>query len=183
MSMEAMAALRILSVQRGEAVVVPTMSAARGWATVSTLPELDLPVSGAMGIASSVALALALAQPNRQIIVLNGDGSLLTNLGSVITMPVCGPRTWSTPSAENEVYVFSQQSCPYGLAHPEAYADLMNAQASGKFPPTVRGQQLLDAMLCAPPPPPTLPAPAVSANDRYSTANGVKTGHSGRAHR
>ena len=39
MSMQAMAALRILAMQRGEAVVVPTMSGARGWATVSTRPE------------------------------------------------------------------------------------------------------------------------------------------------
>jgi len=104
MSMEAMAALRILAMQRGEAVVVPTMSGARGWATVSTRPELDLPISGAMGKASSVALGLALAQPNRQVIVLDGDGSLLMNLGSVVTIAGMQPRNLVHAVCQNEVY-------------------------------------------------------------------------------
>jgi phosphonopyruvate decarboxylase len=99
-----MAALRILATQRGEAVVVPTMSGSRGWATVSTRPELDLPISGAMGKASSVALGLALAQPDRRIIVLDGDGSLLMNLGSVVTIAGMRPKNLVHAVCQNEVY-------------------------------------------------------------------------------
>ena len=47
---------------------------------------MDLPVSGAMGKASSIALGLCLAKPQRKIIVVDGDGSLLMNLGSLVTI-------------------------------------------------------------------------------------------------
>ncbi|HLQ34560.1 MAG TPA: thiamine pyrophosphate-dependent enzyme [Chloroflexota bacterium] len=38
-----------------------------------------------MGMASSIGLGLALARPDRRVIVLDGDGSLLMNLGSLAT--------------------------------------------------------------------------------------------------
>ena len=40
----------------------------------------------AMGLASSMGLGIALALPEQQVIVLDGDGSLLMNLGSLSTM-------------------------------------------------------------------------------------------------
>ena len=41
---------------------------------------------GSMGLASSIGLGLAIAQPQRRIVVLDGDGSLLMNLGSLATI-------------------------------------------------------------------------------------------------
>jgi len=41
---------------------------------------------GAMGMASSVGLGLAIAQPDTRVYVLDGDGSLLMNLGSLATI-------------------------------------------------------------------------------------------------
>jgi thiamine pyrophosphate-dependent acetolactate synthase large subunit-like protein len=41
---------------------------------------------GSMGLASSVGLGLAMAQPDRRVVVLDGDGSLLMNLGSLATI-------------------------------------------------------------------------------------------------
>jgi sulfopyruvate decarboxylase subunit beta len=40
----------------------------------------------AMGLASSMGLGIALAQPHRQVIVLDGDGSVLMNLGGLTTL-------------------------------------------------------------------------------------------------
>ena len=40
----------------------------------------------AMGLASSLGLGVALAQPWRQVIVFDGDGSLLMNLGGLTTL-------------------------------------------------------------------------------------------------
>lgn len=40
----------------------------------------------AMGLASSVGLGIALIQPQRRVVVLDGDGSLLMNLGSLTTL-------------------------------------------------------------------------------------------------
>ena len=41
---------------------------------------------GSMGLASSIGLGLALAQPDRRVFVIDGDGSLLMNLGSLATI-------------------------------------------------------------------------------------------------
>jgi sulfopyruvate decarboxylase subunit beta len=46
----------------------------------------------AMGLASSTGLGLALALPDQKIIVLDGDGSLLMNLGTLSTMARYAPR-------------------------------------------------------------------------------------------
>jgi thiamine pyrophosphate-dependent acetolactate synthase large subunit-like protein len=41
---------------------------------------------GSMGLASSIGLGLAVAQPDRRVYVVDGDGSLLMNLGSLATI-------------------------------------------------------------------------------------------------
>jgi len=46
---------------------------------------------GSMGLTSSVALGLALARPDRRVVALDGDGSLLMNLGSLATIAACAP--------------------------------------------------------------------------------------------
>jgi thiamine pyrophosphate-dependent acetolactate synthase large subunit-like protein len=46
---------------------------------------------GSMGMTSSIALGLALALPGRRVIALDGDGSLLMNLGSLATIGACAP--------------------------------------------------------------------------------------------
>jgi len=43
-----------------------------------------------MGMASSIALGLALARPDLRVLVLDGDGSILMNLGSLATEISCG---------------------------------------------------------------------------------------------
>ena len=81
-----MEATRAINRERGDAVVVGTMTPNRYWESVSDRPELDLPIFGAMGKASSVALGLALARPDRKVLVLDGDGALLMNLGTLVTI-------------------------------------------------------------------------------------------------
>ena len=41
---------------------------------------------GSMGLASSIGLGLAMARPDVPVVVLDGDGSLLMNLGSLATI-------------------------------------------------------------------------------------------------
>ena len=47
---------------------------------------------GSMGLASSVGLGLALARPDLRVVVLDGDGSLLMNLGSLATIGWTRPK-------------------------------------------------------------------------------------------
>ena len=81
-------------------VVVPVMSAIKGWARI---PEHFFWCT-AMGYGSSVALGLALAQPERKVIVLDGDGSLLMNLGSLVTIAGLQPRNLIHIVLENGLY-------------------------------------------------------------------------------
>lgn len=46
---------------------------------------------GSMGLATSIALGVALAQPDRRVFGLEGDGSLLMNLGSLATIASVAP--------------------------------------------------------------------------------------------
>ena len=52
---------------------------------------LNFYVWSAMGLASSVGLGLALAQPSRRVVVLDGDGSALMNLNGLATIGVRRP--------------------------------------------------------------------------------------------
>ena len=90
--------------QRDSAVVLTTMGSRGDWAQVSGVPQRDLPVSGAMGKASSVALGLALAQPNVNVILFDGDGSLLMNLGALIAIANKAPANLYHFVMENGVY-------------------------------------------------------------------------------
>lgn len=79
-------AIKAINKERNDAIVVGTMTPNRYWETVSDRQELDLPIFGAMGKASSVALGLALARPDKKVLVLDGDGCLLMNLGTLVTI-------------------------------------------------------------------------------------------------
>jgi thiamine pyrophosphate-dependent acetolactate synthase large subunit-like protein len=59
---------------------------------------------GSMGLASSIGLGLAMAQPARRVFVLDGDGSLLMNLGSLATMAWVRPPNLVLVVLDNESY-------------------------------------------------------------------------------
>lgn len=72
-------------------IVVSTYSSAFEWLALRPHP-LNYVAVGAMGLASSHALGLALALPQRRIVVLDGDGSLLMNLGTLVTIAAAAPK-------------------------------------------------------------------------------------------
>ena len=75
---------------RREDIVVTTMAAVRAWGRLSR-HELDFAsADSAMGHAADLALGLALAQPLRKVICLNGDGSMLMSLGTLATIVESG---------------------------------------------------------------------------------------------
>ena len=86
-----------LAPHRGDAVVIHTMMAIRYWNQVSRRPDLDIPISNGMSKAVSLGLGIALAQPQRKVIVLDGDGSLLMNLGALVTVAHMAPRNLYHP--------------------------------------------------------------------------------------
>lgn len=107
MSITNIDAVRIIEEHRGNAVIVTTMNSGNpgfGMPSVSRHDELDVNLIGAMGKASSLALGLALARPERKILVLDGDGSLLMNLGTLATISEKAPDNLYHFVFENGVY-------------------------------------------------------------------------------
>jgi sulfopyruvate decarboxylase subunit beta len=79
-------ALEVLAAHRGGHVVITTMSAVAIWPSLSD-SALDFDyLPSAMGQGPALGLGLALAQPARGVVVVNGDGCMLMNLGSLVTL-------------------------------------------------------------------------------------------------
>jgi thiamine pyrophosphate-dependent acetolactate synthase large subunit-like protein len=100
-------AVRLLEGKRNGAVVLATMNANNvvfGLPSVTNNEQLDFPISGCMGKASSVGLGLALARPERKVMVLDGDGSLLMNLGAMVTLSDKAPPNLIHFLFDNGVY-------------------------------------------------------------------------------
>jgi sulfopyruvate decarboxylase subunit beta len=96
--------MRVIDNLRGDAVVVPTMRASVGWAESSTNMKRDISISGAMGKTSSFALGFCLAQPDTKVIVFDGDGSLVMNLGTMVTIANQAPKNLYHFVMDNGVY-------------------------------------------------------------------------------
>ncbi len=84
-------------------IVVAAYSAAFDWIAIRPNP-LNYISSGAMGLTASHALGFALGMPDRRIIVLDGDGSLLMSLGSLVTIAEAAPRNLIHFVCENGTY-------------------------------------------------------------------------------
>src|SRR4030095_15852061 len=82
--------LKAIAAARGNAICVPTMTTSPAWRTLAP-DDLSIGCVGFMGGASSLGLGLALSVPDRRVVVFDGDGSLLMQLGSPATVPRAAP--------------------------------------------------------------------------------------------
>src|SRR5687768_11714162 len=100
---------------------------------------------GSMGLASSIGLGLALARPELRVFVVDGDGSLLMNLGSLATIGWTGPPNLVLIVWDNELYgtTGGQETATAHGADLEAAARAMGAPAAT----TVRTDKDFDAAI------------------------------------
>ena len=61
-------------------------------------------LAGAMGSATSMGLGLALARPERRVLVVTGDGELLMNVGTLATVAVMNPPNLAVVCIDNGRY-------------------------------------------------------------------------------
>ena len=78
--------LERMAAARQDEVVITTMSVVVPWERWSNHPLDFASANSAMGHAADFAYGLAMAQPQRRVITLNGDGSMLMCLGTLVTM-------------------------------------------------------------------------------------------------
>ena len=107
--------------------------------------DLNFPLWGAMGGAASIGLGIALAQPDRRVLVLTGDGEMLMGLGSLATIALQKPENLAVVVLDNERYGetgMQQTHTAFGVDLPAAAA-AVGILVTG----TVRDQGELDTAL------------------------------------
>jgi thiamine pyrophosphate-dependent acetolactate synthase large subunit-like protein len=104
-----------LAAQRTDEVVVTTMSVTRPWGRLSS-HDLDFAsADSAMGHTADLALGIALARPDRRVVCLNGDGSMLMSLGTLAVIVGTDARNLLLIVVENGSYeITGNQPIPGG---------------------------------------------------------------------
>ena len=109
--------LKIIAKHRTDEVVITTMGSVAAWGEISDHPLDFASVGSAMGHAADFALGIALARPDKKVLVLNGDGSMLMSLGTLATATGLArlPHNYYLFVCENSEYeVTGNQSIPGG---------------------------------------------------------------------
>lgn len=99
------AAVRRILEDRGTILTVSSLGGpSYDVAAVQVDFEQDFPLGGAMGSASMVGLGLAIARPERRVIVFAGDGEMLMSLGTLATIGAEKPANLAIVVIDNEHY-------------------------------------------------------------------------------
>ena len=93
-----------LLAERGDLLVVAGLGSPNWDATAAGDDPLTFPLWGAMGSAAMIGLGLALARPERRVLVLTGDGEQLMALGALATIAVQRPANLAVVVLDNERY-------------------------------------------------------------------------------
>jgi thiamine pyrophosphate-dependent acetolactate synthase large subunit-like protein len=124
---------RVLLEDRGDMAVIAGLGAPAWDITAVGDHPLNLPLWGGMGAAAMIGLGLALAQPNRKVLVITGDGEMLMGLGALATIAVKKPRNLSIVVQDNEHYGetgMQETATKYGV-------DLVAMAKGAGFPQTM----------------------------------------------
>jgi phosphonopyruvate decarboxylase len=140
-------ALEILKRHVSDEIVVAVYQTLFDWMEINPR-DLNYVATGAMGQASSHGLGLALAQPERAVLVFDGDGSLLMNLGSLVSIAGASVQNFHHFVFVNGTYEvngahplpgvgkidFAAMAAAAGYRHVASFSDLHEFESSvGEF--------------------------------------------------
>jgi thiamine pyrophosphate-dependent acetolactate synthase large subunit-like protein len=97
-------ALQVLLRARGDAALVTGLGSPTYDACAAGDSDRNFYLWGGMGGAAMLGLGLALAQPQRRVVVWTGDGEMLMGLGSLATIAVARPENLAIVVVDNEHY-------------------------------------------------------------------------------
>jgi sulfopyruvate decarboxylase subunit beta len=99
-------ALEILTeaCRRHGALSVATMQSVPVWHELAPDLPLHMDMLGCMGSASSFGLGLAMGAPQRPVLIVDGDGSLMMQLGSLVTIGHARARNLTLAVMRNGTY-------------------------------------------------------------------------------
>ena len=126
--------LQAFAAHRGDAIVVPGRGG-RHWVKLTSHEALDVPLGDpAMGGHAGFALGLAIAQPNRRVVLFDSEGDILMSLGMLATIAEQAPPNFYHFLLDNECYattggqpIPNAQNVAYdvlarGAGYPRAFA-------------------------------------------------------------
>jgi len=138
--------LQAFAAHRGDAIVVPGRGG-RHWVKLTTREMLDVPLGDpAMGGHAGFALGLAIAQPNRRVVLFDSEGDILMSLGMLATIAEQAPANFYHFLLDNECYattggqpVPNASSVAYdtvarGAGYPRALAFTQLAEFTAQLP-------------------------------------------------
>jgi thiamine pyrophosphate-dependent acetolactate synthase large subunit-like protein len=142
--------LKVFQQHRGDAIVVPGRGG-RHWINISTAPNLDVPLGDpAMGGHAAFAFGLALARPDRKVVLFDSEGDVQMGLGVLLTIAEQRPANFYHFLLDNECYattggqpVPNAKNTAYdviarGAGYPRAYAFNELEAFSAKLPEILR---------------------------------------------
>jgi thiamine pyrophosphate-dependent acetolactate synthase large subunit-like protein len=134
---------RTLLAERGDLLVIAGLGSTAWDVTAAGDHPLSFPLWGAMGGAAMIGLGLALARPERRVLVISGDGELLMGLGSLATIAVQRPANLALVVFDNERYGETGMQA----THTAHGVDLAGIAAAAGFPltGTIRALEELEA--------------------------------------
>ena len=144
-------ALRTLAAHYAGEIVVCVYTTGFEWMAIRP-DALNYVAVGAMGQGSSHALGLALGCPDRRVLVFDGDGSLLMNLGSLVTIGGAAPRNLvhfvfqnGTYEANGGLPLPAKGALDFAaIAAAAGYARTFTFDAAAEFDATIGGILRLD---------------------------------------
>ncbi|MDF2782477.1 MAG: aldehyde dehydrogenase [Geminicoccaceae bacterium] len=132
-----------LLAERGDLLVVAGLGSTAWDVSAAGDHPLNFPLWGAMGGAAMIGLGLALARPERRVLVITGDGEQLMALGSLATIAVQRPANLALVVLDNERYGETGMQA----THTAQGVDLARIAAAAGFPVagTIRAPEELEA--------------------------------------
>jgi thiamine pyrophosphate-dependent acetolactate synthase large subunit-like protein len=103
-ALERRAVVAALLEDRGDLLVVAGLGSSAWDCAAAGDHPLTFPLWGGMGQAAMMGLGLALARPDRRVLVITGDGELLMGMGSLATIAVQRPRNLAIVILDNGRY-------------------------------------------------------------------------------
>jgi thiamine pyrophosphate-dependent acetolactate synthase large subunit-like protein len=130
-----------LLAERGDLLVVAGLGSTAWDCTAAGDHDLTFPLWGAMGQAAMMGLGLALARPERRVLVVTGDGEMLMGMSSLATIGVQRPQNLTVVVIDNGRYGetgMQETHTAHGVdlaavARASGFADARTVNAAGEL--------------------------------------------------
>ena len=152
--MRSLEAVQILHERLGDALVVSSLGTPSYLVHAAGDRPLNFYMWAAMGMASSIGLGLAMAQPDRRVVIVDGDGAAVMNLNGMVTVAARKPANLLWIILENGAFLETggQPIATHGTADLVAIAQGCGIRQAARADTPAALAELLDASLSRPGP-------------------------------